>query len=32
VGAATATDGYQRVAFEATIPLPNMLSQGMVYF
>ena len=28
----SANDGYQRVAFEATIPLPNMLSQGMVYF
>lgn len=32
VGDADAKDGYQRVAFEATIPLPNMLSQGMVYF
>lgn len=25
-------DGYQRVVFETTIPLPNMLVQGMVYF
>ncbi|WP_242342609.1 PilW family protein [Anaeromyxobacter terrae] len=31
-GAADARDGYERVAFEATIPLPNMLSQGMVFF
>ncbi len=28
----TANDGYQRVSFETTIQLPNMLSQGMVYF
>ncbi|HET8539348.1 MAG TPA: PilW family protein [Anaeromyxobacter sp.] len=25
-------DGYQRVSFETTIPLPNMITQGMVYF
>jgi type IV pilus assembly protein PilW len=28
----SAGDGYQRVSFETTIPLPNMLSQGMIYF
>ncbi len=28
----TSGDGYQRVSIEATIPLPNMLTQGMVYF
>ncbi len=31
-GAVGVQDGYERVAFEATIPLPNMLSQGMVFF
>jgi type IV pilus assembly protein PilW len=28
----TSGDGYQRVSFETTIPVPNMLTQGMVFF
>lgn len=28
----TANDGYQRVSIETTVPLPNMLVQGMPYF
>lgn len=28
----TPGDGYERVSFETTIPLPNMTTQGMVFF